>query len=73
MDVHLFSVATPCYWSMLREFESFQSFDTIAANGHYLVCKSLTCDTYTLLLNLLYRSTFILLSVKCMLGLFMFP
>ena len=36
-----------------------------AANGHYLTCKLLPY-------YLLYRSTFILLSVMCMLGLFVF-
>ena len=39
-----------------------------AANGHYLMCKSLPYY-----LRLLYKSTVILLSVKCMPGLFMFP
>ena len=36
-----------------------------AANGRYLMCKSLPCY-----FHLLYRSTFIFLSAKCMLGLF---
>ena len=39
-----------------------------AASGRYLMCKSLHCY-----LHLLYRSTFILLSAKCMLGLFRLP
>ena len=38
-----------------------------AASGRYLMCKSLPCY-----FHLLYRSTFILLSAKCMLGLFVF-
>ena len=37
-----------------------------AANGHYLMCKSLPYYLH-------YRSTLILLSIKCMLGLFLFP
>ena len=36
-----------------------------AANGRYLMCKPLPYCCH-----LLYRSTFILLSLKCMLGLF---
>ena len=39
-----------------------------AANGRYLMCKS---SPYYF--HLLYRSTFIVLSAKCMLGLFVFP
>ena len=39
-----------------------------AAHGRYLMCKSLPYY-----FHLLYRSTFILLLAKCMLGLFVFP
>ena len=39
-----------------------------AANGSYLMCKSLPYN-----FHLLYRSAFILLSAKCILGLFLFP
>ena len=39
-----------------------------AVNGRYLMCKSMPYY-----IHLLYRSTFILLSAKCTLGLFVFP
>ena len=39
-----------------------------AANGRYLMCKSLSCY-----FQLLYRSKFIFLSAKSVLGLFVFP
>ena len=57
----------------LKRSKSIQSAAVLndlkpAANGLYLMCRSLPYYFY-----LLYRSTFILKSAKCTLGLFVFP
>ena len=62
-DVHLYSSVNPCYCRMLGRVLK------PAANGPYLICKSL--DT-TLVFKFTAQKYIILLSVKCMQGLFVF-
>ena len=58
------------YLNLSKETESAAELKALkpAASGRYWTCKSL--PRY---FHLLYRSTVILLSAKCMLGLFVFP
>ena len=66
----LFRIDRFIYLNLFKSTESATGLKALkpAANGSYLMCKSLPYY-----FHLLYRSTFILLSAKCMLGLFMFP
>ena len=59
------------YLNLSQSIQSAAGLNALepAANGRYFMCKSLL-PCY---LRFLYISTFIHLSVKCMLGLFVFP
>ena len=63
-----YSAVTPGYCSMIGALGRAVSFETCYQWA--LLSGQITIPYYFILL---YKSTFILLSVKCMLGLFVFP
>ena len=65
---HYHCIDRRIYLNLSRSTQSAAGLNSLkpAANGRYFMCKSLPYY-----LHLLYRSTFILLSEKCMLGLFL--
>ena len=68
-DVVLYSVVTPCYCSVLSALGRVVSFE---ACGQWVLLIVQSTRHLPFYLNVLYRSAFILLSVKCILGLFVF-